>query len=333
MSEFPALVLDEQDGKVTASVRALAPGDLPEGDVLVRVTHSTLNYKDGLILAGIGRLVRKYPHVPGIDFAGVVEDSSSPHWRKGDDVVLTGWRVGEHRFGGYAGLARVKGEWLVRPPKGFSARQVMAVGTAGFTAMLAISRLEAHGLVPESGEVLVTGASGGLGSIAVTLLKRLGYRVAASTGRVETHDYLKGLGAETIIDREDLAAPDGRPLQSERWAGAIDSVGGATLVNVLAQTKYGCAVAACGNAGGNALPGTVLPFLLRGVSLLGIDSVMRPISDRKDAWGRIGALLPRDVLDAMTTDIALGDLPAWGEKILKGAVRGRVVVDLARRST
>lgn len=330
MSEFPALVLDEQDGKVAASVRMLAPGDLPEGDVLVRVTHSTLNYKDGLVLAGLGRLVRTYPHVPGIDFAGEVAESSSPHWRAGDAVVLTGWRVGEHRFGGYAGMARVKGEWLVRPPKGFSARQAMAVGTAGFTAMLAIIRLEAHGLTPESGEVLVTGAAGGLGSIAVTLLDRLGYRVAASTGRAETHAYLEELGADAIIDRAELAAPDGKPLQSERWAGAIDSVGGATLANVLAQTKYGGAVASCGNAGGNALPGTVLPFLLRGVSLLGIDSVMRPISDRKDAWGRIGAVLPRDVLDGMTTDIALGELPAWGGKILKGAVRGRVVVDLTR---
>jgi acrylyl-CoA reductase (NADPH) len=244
--------------------------------------------------------------------------------------VLTGWRVGEHRFGGYAGMARVKGTWLVRPPKGFSARQVMAVGTAGFTAMLALSRLEAHGLTPEDGEVLVTGASGGLGSIAVTLLARLGYRVVASTGRPEMQDYLTDLGAATIVDRAALAASDGKPLQSERWAAAIDSVGGTTLANVLAQTKYGGAVAACGNAGGNALPATVLPFLLRGVSLLGIDSVMRPISDRKDTWGRIAAVLPRDVLDAMTTEIALGDLPAWGEKILKGAVRGRVVVDLAR---
>jgi acrylyl-CoA reductase (NADPH) len=330
MSEFPALVLEEKDGKVTASVRTLAPGDLPEGDVLVRVTHSTLNYKDGLILAGLGRLVRTYPHVPGIDFAGAVEDSSSPHWRQGDEVVLTGWRVGEQRFGGYAGMARVKGEWLVRPPKGFGARQAMAVGTAGFTAMLAITRLEANGLAPENGEVLVTGASGGLGSIAVTLLARLGYRVVASTGRAETHEYLTGLGAATVLDRAALTVPDGKPLQSERWAGAIDSVGGVTLANVLAQTRYGCAVAACGNAGGNALPATVLPFLLRGVSLLGIDSAMRPISERKDAWGRIGALLPRDVLDGMTTDIALGDLPAWGEKILKGAVRGRVVVDLTR---
>jgi acrylyl-CoA reductase (NADPH) len=196
--------------------------------------------------------------------------------------------------------------------------------------MLAIMRLEAHGLVPENGEVLVTGAAGGLGSLAVAMLSRLGYRVAASTGRAETHDYLKGLGAKTLVARAELAVPDGKPLQSERWAAAIDSVGGATLANVLAQTKYGSAVAACGNAGGNALPATVLPFLLRGVSLLGIDSVMRPISDRKDAWGRIAAVLPRDVLDAMTTDIALGDLPAWGAKILEGGVRGRVVVDLAR---
>jgi acrylyl-CoA reductase (NADPH) len=330
MSEFPALVLEEKDGKVTASVRQMTPGDLPDGDVLVRVSHSTLNYKDGLVLGGLGKLVRTYPHVPGVDFAGEVVESSSPHWRPGDAVVLTGWRVGELRHGGYAGMARVKGEWLVRLPKGLGPRQAMAVGTAGFTAMLAIMRLEAHGLAPERGEVLVTGAAGGLGSLAVALLERSGYQVAASTGRAETHDYLKALGAQTIVARDSLNAADAKPLQSERWAGAIDTVGGTTLVNVLAQTRYGCAVAACGNAGGNALPGTVLPFLLRGVSLLGIDSVMRPTSDRKDAWGRIAAILPRDVIDSMATDIALADLPGWGKAILAGKVRGRVVVDMTR---
>ncbi|MCK6449729.1 MAG: oxidoreductase [Alphaproteobacteria bacterium] len=324
---FSALVLEEADGKVKSSLEELPLTALPAGDVTVRVTHSTLNYKDGMILSGVGRLVRKYPHVPGIDFAGVVEESRHGDWKPGDAVVLTGWRVGEVQWGGYATRARVKGEWLVPLPKALTARQAMAVGTAGFTAMLAVMALEAHGVQPAQGDVLVTGAGGGVGSVATAILAKLGFNVACSTGRAETHDYLRGLGAREVIDRATLATPSGKPLDSERWAGAVDSVGGTTLATVLSQTKYRGSVAACGLAGGPKLETTVIPFLLRGVNLLGIDSVMCPVPQRREAWNRIARDLPLDKLDRMVQPARLADLPRLAGEILKGQVRGRVVVE------
>ncbi len=327
---FRALVLEDKDGKVSPSLQTLDEALLPPGDVTVAVTHSTLNYKDGMVLAGLGRIVRKYPHVPGVDFAGVVEQSTSPLFKSGDSVILTGWRVGEWYWGGYAEKARVKGEWLVPLPAGIGAQQAMAIGTAGLTAMLAVIALEKHGLKPGSGEVLVTGAAGGVGSVAVALLARLGYTTAASTGRVEAHDYLRSLGAATILSRAETMAPPGKPLVSERWAGCIDTVGGAMLAGVLPAMKYGASVAACGNAGGNDVPASILPFLLRGINLLGIDSVAKSMPERREAWARLVRDLPLDRLDAMTSVIGLADLPAEGQRILKGQVRGRVVVDLAR---
>lgn len=324
---FTALLLEESGGKVSGSVKELPDASLPAGDVTVGVTHSTLNYKDGMILEGIGRLVRQYPHVPGVDFAGVVEDSQHKDWRKGDAVVLTGWRVGEAQWGGHATRARVKGDWLVPLPKAMSAKQAMAVGTAGFTSMLAVMALEVHGLKPESGEVLVTGAAGGVGSVATAVLAKLGYKVACSTGRPETRDYLKSLGAATIVERAALAAPSGKPLDSERWAGAVDSVGGTTLATVLSQMKYRGSAAACGLAGGPKLETTVLPFLLRGVNLLGIDSVMCPMGQRRQAWERLARDLPLAKLDSMTVTAKLADLPRLAGDILKGQVRGRVVVE------
>ncbi|MBI3447154.1 MAG: oxidoreductase [Magnetospirillum sp.] len=331
MSDFPALMLDETDGKVRASIRRLSEADLPEGEVLVKVEYSTLNYKDGMILNGLGRLVRKYPHVPGVDFAGTVEASSAPDYKPGDKVILTGWRVGESHWGGYAGKARVKAEWLVPLPEGLSTRRAMAVGTAGITAMLAIMALEDHGLSPaDEGEVLVTGAAGGLGSVAVLLLSRLGYRVAASTGRDSQHEYLRGLGASSLIDRAEVGAPPAKPLLAERWAACVDSVGGATLANVVASLRMRAAVASCGNAGGIDLNVTVLPFLLRGACILGIDSVMCPKPRRLVAWKRLSELMPMDLLDSLSTETRLADLPELGAKILKGEVRGRVVVDVNR---
>ena len=330
MTDFRALVLDEKDGKVAASLKAVGESDLPPGDVTVSVTHSTLNYKDGLILAGLGRIVRKYPHVPGIDFAGVVESSASPAFKPGDKVVLTGWRVGEWYWGGYAQRARVKSEWLVPLPAGMSLQQAMAIGTAGFTAMLAVMALERHGLKLDAGEVLVTGAGGGVGSVAVAILARLGYKVAASTGRAETHEPLRNLGAAAILSRAETVAPPGKPLVAERWAGCVDTVGGALLAGVLPAVKYGGSVAACGNAGGNDVPANILPFLLRGVSLLGIDSAVKPMPERREAWTRLTRDLPLDKLDAITTVIGLQDVVDWGGKILKGQVRGRVVIDLAK---
>jgi acrylyl-CoA reductase (NADPH) len=328
MSEFPALVLTETDGKVAATIRPVSDAELPSGEVLVDISHSSLNYKDGMIINGLGRLVRKYPHVPGIDFAGRVVESGAPDYRPGDHVVLTGWRVGEMHWGGYARRARVKAEWLVPLAAGLTPSRAMAIGTAGLTAMLAICALERHGLKPGAGPVLVTGAAGGLGSVAVAVLAKLGHEVVASTGRVDTHDYLKGLGASAIIDRAELAAPPARPLLSERWAGCVDSVGDVTLANALAATKYGCSVAACGLAGGNALPTTVLPFILRSVNLLGIDSVMCPAPERREAWMRVARDLPAELLDRITTTIGLGELPDYAGRILKGQVRGRVVVDV-----
>ena len=325
---FKAVVLEESDGKVAASLQELDESRLPEGDVTVAVEHSTVNYKDGMILKGIGRLVRTYPHVPGVDFAGTVEASEHADYKPGDKVVLTGWRVGEVHWGGFAQKARVKGDWLVPLPDGFETRQAMAVGTAGFTAMLAVMALEEHGLAPGKGEVLVTGAAGGVGSVAVAILAKLGYQVAASTGRAETHDYLKALGATTLVAREELSEPPSRPLDKERWAGCIDSVGGTTLAHLLTQMAYGSSVAAVGLAGGNELQSTVLPFLLRGVNLLGIDSVMCPQDRRRKAWARLASDLPMEKLESMINVIGLSDLLGIGDEILKGKVRGRTVVDV-----
>jgi acrylyl-CoA reductase (NADPH) len=328
---FKALVLEESGGKVAQSLQTLDDAALPEGDVTVAVKYSTLNYKDGMILQGLGKLVRKYPHVPGIDFAGVVEKSDSSKFKPGDDVVLTGNRVGEIHWGGFAAKARVKADWLVPLPKGLSLKQSMALGTAGFTAMLAVMALEEHGLKPGGdGEVLVTGAAGGVGSVAVALLSRLGHRVAAGTGRAETHDYLKSLGAATIVDRAELATPPKGPLGSERWSGAIDNVGGEQLGNVLASLRYWGSCAAVGNAGGIKFTTTVIPFLLRGINLLGIDSNTCPMARRREAWARLAKDMPLDKLDAMTGTVGLGEVAGLGGKILQGQVRGRTVVDLGR---
>ncbi len=324
---FKALLLEESDGKVSSSIQELDDSRLPEGDVTVAVEHSTLNYKDGMVLNGIGRLVRSYPHVPGIDFSGQVLESQHPDFKPGDPVVLTGWRVGEMHWGGYAEKARVKGDWLVRLPEALSTRQAMAIGTAGFTAMLAVLALEKHQVTPQSGPVLVTGAAGGVGSIAVSILAKLGYEVAASTGRSETHDYLRSLGATTLVDRNELSEAPTRPLDKERWAGCVDSVGGTTLSHVLTQMAYRGSVAAVGLAGGSKLEATVIPFLLRGVNLLGIDSVMCPKDERLTAWQRLVTDLPLEKLEATIQDASLTDLPGLADAILKGQIRGRVVVD------
>ena len=328
MATFRALVLHEEGGKVVPRIEAVDEERLPPGEVTVSVECSTLNYKDGMILQGIGRLVRTYPHIPGIDFAGTVERSDSPELKPGDPVILTGWRVGETRWGGYAEKARVPASYLVRRPEGISARQAMAIGTAGFTAMLAVVTLERHGLKPDAGEVLVTGAAGGVGSVAVALLARLGHRVIASTGRPEHRDYLTGLGAAELLDRAALAAKPARPLDTERWAGAIDAVGGTTLAMIVTQLKYRASVAACGLAGGSDLPATVIPFLLRGVNLLGIDSVMCPHGERVEAWRRLVRDLPLDRLDRMTESVPLAEVPGLAPKILGGATRGRIVIDV-----
>jgi acrylyl-CoA reductase (NADPH) len=328
MAMFRALVLHEEGGKVVPRVEDVDEAQLPEGDVSVAVECSTLNYKDGMILQGLGRLVRNYPHIPGIDFAGTVERSDSPQFNPGDPVVLTGWRVGETRWGGYGETARVPASYLVRRPEGITARQAMAIGTAGFTAMLAVTALERHGLVSGVGDLLVTGAAGGVGSVALAVLSKLGYRVVASTGRPEQRDYLSGLGAAELIDRAALAAKPARPLDAERWAGAIDAVGGATLATILTQLRYRASVAACGLAGGSDLPATVIPFLLRGVNLLGIDSVMCPRAERIEAWRRLARDLPLDKLDRMTDVVPLTKIPELAPKILAGMTRGRIVVEV-----
>jgi len=327
---FNALVVrkDEESGKTSAAVEQIGLDDLPEGNVTVAVDYSTVNYKDGLCIGPGGGLVRSYPHVPGIDFAGTVESSEDARYKPGDKVVLTGWRVGENRWGGYAQKARVPADYLVPLPEGLTTRQAMAVGTAGFTAMLAVMALEDHGLSPDKGEVLVTGAAGGVGSVATAILANLGYDVAGVTGRPEQEDYLKGLGAKRIVAREDINETVKRPLESESWAGCVDAVGGAMLARVLGQMKYGGSVSAVGLAGGAGLPATVIPFLLRGVNLLGIDSVMQPFENRQRAWQRIAADLPMEKLDAMVHPAVLSDLPDLGRAILKGGVRGRVVVDV-----
>lgn len=326
---FRALVVEKDEAGAThASIQTLGEDRLPDGDVTVAVEYSTLNYKDGLCLGAGGGLVKVWPHVPGVDFAGTVEESRDPRYKAGDRVILTGWRVGEIWWGGYAEKARVKADWLVPAPQGLSTRQAMAVGTAGLTAMLAVMALEDHGLTAGQGPVLVTGAAGGVGSVATALLASLGYEVAAVTGRPETEGYLRDLGAARIVPRAELAETVKRPLESETWAGCVDAVGGSMLARVLGQIKYGGSVAAVGLAGGTALPATVIPFLLRGVNLLGIDSVMRPYADRLRAWERIARDLPMAKLEAMVVPAGLGDLPDLGAAILKGDVRGRVVVDV-----
>jgi acrylyl-CoA reductase (NADPH) len=327
---FKALVLNRQEDRVTAAVEEVDEARLPEGDVTVAVEHSTLNYKDGLIILDKSPLVRSFPHVPGIDFAGRVVDSAHPDWRPGDAVVLTGWGVGERQWGGHAERARVKGDWLVPLPAGWTTEHAMAVGTAGFTAMLAVMALENHGLEPGAGEVLVTGAAGGVGSVAISVLARLGHQVTASTGRTKSHEYLKSLGARQVIDRAELAEPSSRPLESERFAGCIDSVGSTTLARVLGQMKYRCSVAAVGLAGGSELHTTVIPFLLRGVNLLGIDSVYQPMAPRRAAWQRLARDLDLRLLEAMIQPATLDDLPRLAGEILNGGVQGRVVVEPGR---
>jgi acrylyl-CoA reductase (NADPH) len=326
---FRALILEKDGEQAVPRLADLDDSTLPAGDVTVSVEYSTINYKDGLCLSpNGGGLVRNYPHIGGIDFAGTVRDSSDPRYKAGDQVVLTGWRVGEAYWGGYATLARVRADWLVPLPNGLTTRDAMAVGTAGFTAMLAVMALERHGLTPSQGEVLVTGAAGGVGSVAVAILSHLGYQVAAVTGRPETEQYLRDLGASRIIPRAELAETVKRPLEAETWAGCVDAVGGAMLARVLGQMKYAGSVAAVGLAGGAGLPASVIPFLLRGVNLLGIDSVMQPYPARQEAWARIATDLPMARLHAMVQMATLSDLPRLGADILKGAVQGRVVVDV-----
>jgi acrylyl-CoA reductase (NADPH) len=327
--KFKALVVEKDaEGTTHAAVKTVTETDLPPGEVLVRVDYSTVNYKDGLCLGSGGGLVRTYPHVPGIDFAGTVETSEDPRYARGDKVVLTGWRVGEAHWGGYAQIARVKADWLVPLPDGLTTRAAMAVGTAGLTAMLAILALEAHGLKPGQGPVLVTGAAGGVGSAAVAMLAQLGHEVAAVTGRPETEGYLRGLGAARIVARDEINETVKRPLEAETWSGCIDAVGGAMLARVLGQLKYGASAAAVGLAGGSGLPASVVPFLLRGVNLLGIDSVMQPFAKRQAAWARVATDMPMDKLEAMITMATLDDLPRLGREILAGQIKGRIVIDL-----
>ena len=324
---FRAVLIDKDDNGQRVALTTLDEGQLPEGDVTVRIACSTLNYKDALAITGKAPVVRKFPMVPGIDFAGVVERSDHPGFRAGDKVVLNGWGVGEVHWGGLAELARVKGEWLLPLEPAFTMQQAMSIGTAGYTAMLCVMALERHGVRPESGEVLVTGAAGGVGSVAVAVLARLGYEVAAVTGRVEEADYLTRLGARRILPRSEFSEP-GKPLAKERWAGAVDVVGGQVLANVCASVKYRGVVAACGLAGGLAFPATVAPFILRGVTLAGIDSVMCPLEERREAWRRLGQHLDPALLGEMTQRIALEDAITVSERPIAGAVRGRVIVPI-----
>lgn len=325
---FNALIVNKDDeGKTSAAITQISEDQLPEGDVLVAVEYTTVNYKDGLCMSpGGGGLVRNYPHVPGIDFSGTVEASSDDRYKIGDKVVLTGWRVGEVYWGGYAQKARVKADWLVPLPAGLDTRQAMAVGTAGFTSMLSVMALEDHGI--KEGPVLVTGAAGGVGSVAVAILANLGYKVAGVTGRPETADYLTSLGATQIVARDEINETVKRPLEGETWGGCVDAVGGSMLARVLGQMQYGASIASVGLAGGAALPTTVIPFLLRGVNLLGIDSVMQPYENRLRAWERVAKDLPMDKLEAMVVPATLSDLPKLTGDILNGQVKGRVVVDV-----
>ncbi|UFZ07336.1 oxidoreductase [Bradyrhizobium ontarionense] len=328
MGTFKAIRIDKADKGTTATLTQFDEAELMDGDVTVKVEWSTLNYKDGLALTGKAPVVRRFPMIAGIDFAGTVEQSSHPQWKPGDAVICTGWGMGETHLGAYAEKARVKGDWLVGLPPGLAARDAMAIGTAGFTAMLAVLALEKHGLTPASGPVVVTGAAGGVGSVATAVLAKLGYHVIASTGRVAEAGYLKSLGAAEVIDRNELSGP-AKPLARERWAGGIDSVGSNTLANLLSMTKYGGAVAACGLAAGMDLPSSVAPFILRGVCLLGIDSVMCPLPARKIAWARLAADLDRSKLAEITHEIALDQVAALGQQILAGQVRGRTVVRIS----
>ena len=327
MARFKAWVIEKGEAGQSLSFTDFDEADLMDGDVTVRVTHSCLNYKDGLAMTGASPVVRRFPMIPGVDFSGVVEASDHPEYKPGDAVVLTGWGVGETHLGAYAEKARVKGDWLVPLPAGLSPEQTMAIGTAGYTAMLCLMALDAHGVTPKDGPALVTGASGGVGSVAVALLARAGWHVMASTGRAGEADYLKSLGAAEIVDREELGKP-GRPLGKERWAAAIDAVGSTTLANVLAQTKADGAVAACGLAQGMDLPTSVAPFILRGVSLLGINSVTTPQAKRRAAWARLAAELDLDKLAAMTNRVGLAEVGGLGPDILSGKVRGRTVVEV-----
>ncbi|KAA5603130.1 MDR family oxidoreductase [Blastochloris sulfoviridis] len=324
---FKAIRVDKTDGGQTLGLVDFDEAELMDGDVTVRITHSTVNYKDGLALTGKAPVVRRWPMIPGIDFAGEVEASSHPDWKPGNAVVLNGWGVGETHLGGFAGKARVKGDWLVPLPESLSAAEAMAIGTAGFTAMLSVMALERQRLSPDRGPVIVTGAAGGVGSVAIALLAKLGWHVVAATGRLNEADYLKELGASEVIDRSELAGPP-RPLAKERWAAGIDTVGSTPLANMLSMIRYGGSVAACGLAAGMDLPTSVAPFILRGVSLLGIDSVMCPIARRREAWARLAADIDHTKLEAMTRTIGLEDVEAAGRDILEGRVRGRVVVEI-----
>ncbi len=326
---FKALLIDKDaDGNTSAAVTELDESRLPKGNVTVAVEYSTLNYKDGMCLGSGGGLVRDYPHVAGVDFAGTVHASGDARYSVGDKVILTGWRVGELHWGGYAQKARVDADWLVPLPQGLTTRQAMAIGTAGFTAMLAVMALENQGLKPDQGPVLVTGAAGGVGSVAVAILAKLGYEVAAVTGRADTEPYLRDLGASQIVPRSDINEVSKRPLERETWAGCIDAVGGDMLARILGQMKYKASVASLGLAGGAHLPASVLPFILRCVNLLGVDSVMRPFADRSAAWQRLARDLPMEKLETMIVPAALADLPELGRAILKGQIKGRVVVDV-----
>jgi acrylyl-CoA reductase (NADPH) len=328
LATFKAIRIDKAEKGTTAALTQFDEAELMDGDVTVRVEWSTLNYKDGLAITGKAPVVRRFPMIAGIDLAGTVEQSSHPQWKPGDRVICTGWGMGETHLGAYAEKARLKGDWLVRLPERMSARDAMAIGTAGFTAMLAVLALEKHGLTPQRGPVVVTGAAGGVGSVAVALLSKLGYSVTASTGRMSEAPYLKRLGAAEVIDRNELSGP-AKPLARERWAGGIDSVGSTTLVNLLSMTKYGGAIAACGLAGGMDMPASVAPFILRGVSLLGIDSVMCPVEPRKVAWGRLASDLDQAKLTEMTSEIGLEGVIEAGASILAGQVRGRIVVKIS----
>lgn len=326
-----ALILNQgADRKVSGAIETLTNDRLPAGDVTVAVDYSTLNYKDGLVLTSGGGLVKTWPHVGGIDFAGTVDASDNANFKPGDRVVLNGWRVGELHWGGYATKARVKGDWLVKLPASISTRRAMAIGTAGYTSMLCVMALEKHGLKPAAGEVLVTGAAGGVGSVAVAILAKLGFTVVAATGRPQEAAYLKALGAASIIDRKELTEAPDRPLLPERFAGVVDTVSGVMLAKALAQVKYAGAAALCGLAGGASFPGSILPFILRGITVYGIDSVMLPKAPREEAWRRLGADLPLDKLDSTVSEVGLSDVMALAPRILKGEVRGRVVVDVKK---
>lgn len=326
---FKGILIEKDDAGYRAAIKNIDEAQLPDGDVTVRVSHSTLNYKDGLAITGKGPVVRRFPMVPGIDLVGAVESSSHPDYKPGDQVVLNGWGVGEVHWGGLAQKARLKGDWLVPLPERFSPQQAMAIGTAGYTAMLCVLALERHGVTPAHGEILVTGAAGGVGSVAIAVLAKLGYTVVAVSGRTEEADYLKRLGASEVLGRAEFATP-GKPLGKERWAGAVDVVGSHTLANVCATTKYRGVVTACGLAGGMDFPATVAPFILRGVTLAGIDSVMCPRADRLEAWRRLGSDLDISKLETISTEISLAEAIPAASKLINGEIRGRVIVDVNR---